>query len=233
MTETDKVKTYVIPYVTLLEEVRQSKTYDTIPTYFSGPIECCLPEHLDEIEPLPFLPPTLSLANDRSQVPPRAFYGFQLKPSDGVRIMKKLHYLEQATFPSGISDKEAYLEAQISTIFPVFIDNYIKYLLQELELKPKGVIPTFFADVIGDEKTVITILAIGDSWNRNAFLHSSIIARLAYFLGKSVKEKDLPRFYLAAHDDGFWRKPNDLFFRGRIQEVIKGERPVAVMRTYN
>jgi len=231
MTAPDRVKTFVIPYVTLLEEVRQTKTYDTIPTYFSGPIECCLPEHLDKIEPLPFLPPTLSLINDRSQVPPRAFYGFQLKPSDGVRILKKLHYLEQAKLPSGISDKEAYLEAHITTIFPVVVDNYIKFLFQYLELKPKGIIPTFFADVIGDDKTVITILTIGDSWNRNAFLPSTIIARLAYFLEKNIQEQDLPCFYLAAHDDGFWRKPNDLFFRKRVEEVMRGERPVGVMRT--
>ena len=75
---------------------------------------------------MPILPSILSLNKDRSRVPPRAFYGFRLTLTNAFRILKKMHYVEHATFPAGISDKEAYLEAHISTIFPEVVDSYIK-----------------------------------------------------------------------------------------------------------
>lgn len=177
---------------------------------------------------MPVLPLSLSLTKDRSQVPPRAFYGFRLALADAVRILKKIGYLEYAPIPTGVSDKEAYLEAHITTLFPDFVDHYINVLHKDLGVSPDGIIPTFFADVIGDDRKVITILTITDSWSPKPFLSSPIIARLAYFLEKDVKEEDLPSFYLAAYGDGLWMKPSDPYFKKRIREVGRGERPVAV-----
>jgi len=227
------LQNFVDPYMTLLEQVRAEgkKSYQNdaniVPLYYRGPVISLQPIHISEIKPLPLLPSTLSPAKDQSRIPPRAFYGFQLALSDAVRILKKVRYLEYASFPADVSDKEAFLEDYITTLFPAFVDRYIKFLHKELDMKLIGFIPTFFADVLGDDKEII-LFTISDSWRSQPFLAPIIIARLAHFLEKDVTKEDLPYYYLAAHGDGLWRKPSDMFFWTKIQEARSGERPIAM-----
>jgi len=180
---------------------------------------------------LALLPKTLSLNHDRSRVPPRLFYGFPLELSDAVRILKKFRYLERANFPPDVSDKEVFLEEYITTLFPAFVDKFIKALHEDLGLTQKCVIPTFFADTVANNKE-ITLFTIGDSWRFKLLLPPAIIAKLAHFLGKDVKKEDLPYYYLSANEDGIWRKPDDRFFRARMSEALSGKRPIAMAELY-
>jgi hypothetical protein len=205
---------------------------NVIPRYYRAPNTGVVePERISELKPLPLLPKTLSLNHDRSRVPPRLFYGFPLELSDAVRILKKVGYLERAAFPPDVSDKEAFLEESIATLFPDFMDKFIKILHKELGLTEKGVIPTFFADTVANNKD-ITLFTIGDSWRFKLLLPPAIIARMAHFLEKDVKKEDLPYYYLSANEDGIWRKPDDRFFRGRIIEASSGKRPIAMAELY-
>lgn len=127
-----------------------------------------------------------------------------------------------------VSDKKAFLKAHIASIFPPVLDNFIRILHEELGLSQETVIPTFFADTVGDGKDVtVTLFTIGDSWRCRKLIAPIIIARLARFLGKDVKKEDLPNYYLAG-GYGIWRKPGDPFFVRRMNETFSGKRPVAM-----
>ena len=153
---------------------------------------------------MPLLPDTLSLDFSRSGVPPRLFYGFPLELSDAVRILKKVDYLEVLELPFNFSNKEAFLEDHIASIFPFFVDNLIKLIHESLGLPQENIILTFFADTIVDDEE-ITLFTIGDSWQFNHLPLPSVTARLARFLGKGLKKEDLPCYYLAANEDGLWQ----------------------------
>lgn len=159
------------------------------------------------------------------------FYGFALELSDAVRILKKVRYSERAAFPPDVSNKEAFLEEYIATLFPPFIDNFIKILHKDLGLEQNAIISTFFADTVASGKE-LTVFTIGDSWRPKPLLAPPVIARLAHFLGKGVKKEDLPYYYLSANEDGIWREPDDRFFKGRMNEALSGRRPIAMAELY-
>jgi len=229
---------FVKSYVALLEESRvevgmnHKNDPNVIPRYYRAPNPGVVePERISELKPLALLPKTLSLNHDRSRVPPRLFYGFPLELSDAIRILKKTRYLERASFLTDVADKEAYLEEYIPSLFPAYVDSLIKALHEDLGLTPNCVIPTFFADTVANDKD-ITLFTIGDSWRFKLLLPAPIIAKLAHFLEKDLKKEDLPYYYLAANEDGIWRKPDDRFFRARMTEASIGRRPIAMEGLY-
>jgi hypothetical protein len=155
------------------------------------------------------------------------FYGFPLDLSDAVRILKKGGYLENGTFPPNVMDKEAYLESYIALLFPPIVDHLIEITHETFKLPKENIVPTFFADTVCNDEEIM-LFAIGDSWRNKLLIAPTIIARLARFLGKDLKKEDLPGYYLAANDDGIWRKEGDPFFLRRVTETINGIRTVAI-----
>ena len=90
-------------------------------------------------------------------MPPRAFYGFPLALSDAIRILKETGYLKRAAFLTDVSNKEAFLEEHMATLF---VDNYIKVPHESLE--PNNAIPTFFPDTLVDDKEITPLATHGD-----------------------------------------------------------------------
>jgi hypothetical protein len=137
-----------------------------------------------------------------------------------------------ARFPPNVIDKidkEVYLEKYIVLIFPPIVDHYIEMTHIEFDLPKENIVPTFFADTVCNNKEIMLFTTgIGDSWRNKLLIAPAIIARVARFLGKDLKKEELPGYYLAANDDGIWRKKGDPFFVRRVTEMINGIRTVAI-----
>ena len=92
-----------------------------------------------------------------------------------------------ATFPPNVSNKEAYLKGYIASLFPPFVDNFIKILHEELGLVQENIIPTLLCSYYRRPQEDYAL----HYWRLmeiQKFLPPIKKAGLVFFLGKVVKE---------------------------------------------
>ncbi len=168
---------------------------------------------MQSLRPLAILPDSLSLSKNHLWLPPRTFYGFPLPLPDAVRFLEKKAHIDPI---SDATNVDAQLKA--ASLLPDLVDQYIQALFLLFDIKYERVQHTFFADVIDDGR-VITLFAIGDSWNPIS-TPPPVIAGVADFL---EKENIFPHFYLAAHEDGLWGQACDPRRKERLRQPRLGQ----------